>query len=160
MKHARKFLFFVLVTFSFGIIIYSCAKKEDKAIESSNSRQVKELAEYMHIMQIFTHKLLLSIDSKNKKLSAFYLHELEETTEDIIENITEYHGFPVSDLSRTMLLPAIEEMEDEITSGDWGKIRQKSRVLIGSCNSCHINTDHEFIVIPEETETNLYLQRF
>jgi hypothetical protein len=48
------------------------------------------LAVLMERMQTYTHKVQLSIEARNAPLADFYLHELEETSEFVAENIAHY----------------------------------------------------------------------
>lgn len=138
--------------------LFSFSACNDQTEESAQN--VKGFAEYMYFMQLYTHKALLSIEAENAELADFYIHELEETTEDVIEFISEYGGFPISDLTKTMLLPLIEDLEDELETGNWEQIREKARIMVDSCNACHVATDHGEIVIPFELNGNPYLQDF
>lgn len=141
----------------FMITSSSCTSDTPDTSENSN---VKGFAEYMYFMQLYSHKALLSIDAENAELADFYIHELEETTEDVIEYIKEYGGFPISQLTESMLLPTVEDLEDELETGNWESIREKARIMIESCNTCHVATDHGYIVIPHEVSKNPYLQTF
>lgn len=53
----------------------------------------------------------------NRELAGFYLHELEEVNEEIIENIKEYDGYPVSSLAETTFLPVVEQAEATLKNG-------------------------------------------
>lgn len=160
MKTYRNLLLIAVIGISTGLLLALCTGTEENGLETSQTHEGKGLAEYMYFMQIYTHKVLLSIESENGELAGFYMHELEETAEDIIAHIEEYEGFPVSELTRTILLPVIEELEEELGRDDWERIRNKARVLVNSCNSCHISTDHAFIVITDEASGNPFLQQF
>ncbi len=52
------------------------------------------LAVQMAWMQTYLHKLDLSVQAGNGELSHFYLHELEEAAEGVVETIEEYDGAP------------------------------------------------------------------
>lgn len=114
----------------------------------------------MNQMQDQVHKLSYSIDSENEDLADFYIHELEEATEEMIHAQVEYHGQPVGELAKTMLLPVIEELEDALESGNWRLIREQHSMLVLSCNNCHIATGYESIVIRERADVNPYNQDF
>lgn len=86
----------------------------------------------MNQMQDQTQKLSYSIDNENKVLADFYVHELEEAAEEMIEAGLVYNDQPVGELTKTMLFPVIEEMEDALESGNWQQVRDRYRVLIRS----------------------------
>ncbi|WP_376694504.1 hypothetical protein [Wenzhouxiangella sp. EGI_FJ10409] len=115
----------------------------------------------MGSMQLFLHKLSLSVAAGNRELIDFYAHELEETIE-AAESIEEYHDIPVGQLTEAMLVPAFEAFEeavDEDAAEDPAKLDRKLGELIQACNACHQATGYEFIHI-ERNESNPYMQRF
>ncbi|HMB98246.1 MAG TPA: hypothetical protein VKM36_07170 [Balneolaceae bacterium] len=116
------------------------------------------LHQLMGTMQPYMHKYNLSVLENNRELAGFYLHELEEVSEEIIENIEEYDGHPVSSLAETMFLPAVEQAEATLNNGSADEIRESASLLIQSCNNCHKATEHGYIklreVNPEENPFN------
>lgn len=103
-----------------------------------------ELASWMSQMQVYLHKLDLSVQAENEKLISFYLHELEELSEEIADEVDTYDGFPVGELTESMLIPRIEEMEESLEGGD---VSASLTRLIDTCNACHVATDHGYIRI-------------
>lgn len=150
----------IIVSFLIASLIVTACQMENQMNIEKEASSPKGFAEYMYFMQLYTHKLLLSVQAGNAELADFYLHELEETTEDVIEHIKEYDGFPVSELTATMLMPVIEDLEDALDAGDWDEIRAKARILVDSCNACHAATEHGYIYIPFDVTTNPFLQDF
>jgi hypothetical protein len=119
------------------------------------------LHELMGTMQAYMHKYNLSVLENNSELAGFYLHELEEVSEEIIENIEEYDGYPVSSLTETMFLPVVEQAETTLENGSVDEIRKSASLLIQSCNSCHQATEHGYIKIREVTrDENPFNQDF
>lgn len=114
------------------------------------------LAGLMAQMQVYTHKLDLSIQAGNAELAGFYLHELEEVTEEVIENIPDYGGFAVGELTAAMLVASIEAVESA-TSNELAD--EAMSALVNSCNNCHAATKHNFIRI-ERTSNNPFNQDF
>jgi mono/diheme cytochrome c family protein len=106
-----------------------------------------QLLGLMGKLQTFAHKLQLSVTARNGRLADFYLHELEETSEEIVEDIESYDGQPISRLVQDMLLPAIEAMEKPVKAGDWAGSDQGLANLLQACNACHQVTGHAFIRI-------------
>lgn len=117
------------------------------------------LAVLMERMQTHTHKLQLSIGARNAPLAGFYLHEIEETAETIIETIPRYDDYPVADLTREMLLPAIERLEDAIESGDWNASDTRFSETLAACNACHQVSGHGYVrIVPNDV--NPFAQDF
>ena len=131
--------------------------KDDRPLVSSAPSHEPELAAYMGDMARFLHKFELSVRALNGELAGFYLHELEELAEDIGENVPEYDGHRVGELTLQMLLPAIESVESEIKNGMVSA--DQAEGVRNACNSCHLATDHGFVVI-ESPKTNPFNQTF
>jgi hypothetical protein len=112
------------------------------------------LAERMGQLQRFTHKLVLAMRAGNAEATAFYIHELEESSSLIQAEFETYDGHAVRSLMAAMLDPAIERIEDNAATAD-----ELIGTLIESCNACHVATGHGFIRIVERRE-NPYLQEF
>ena len=117
-----------------------------------------ELVRYMSSLQYFAHKTGLAIDAGNARLAGFYAHEMEEMIERV-EAVEEYDGHPVGDLTRSILVPAFEDLEEAVDSGDPGRMSAGFDGLVKQCNACHEATDHAYIRI-RKTAGNPYLQSF
>ena len=118
------------------------------------------LYETMTQMQQISHKLSYAIEFENKALVDFYIHELEELTEEIIDARVVYHDYPVWELTESMLEPSIDQLEDAVELSDWNMVRDQFRILINSCNSCHASTGYPEIIITDRSESNPFNQRF
>jgi mono/diheme cytochrome c family protein len=105
------------------------------------------LAVMMERMQTYTHKLQLSLAANNARLADLYLHELEEAAEYVVDNLPYYHDFPVGQLTREMLLPSIEALEDTLDEADWAESGAGFARLLDSCNACHAATGKGYIRI-------------
>lgn len=117
------------------------------------------LAVLMHQMQTYAHKAQLSIEARNERLAHFYIHELEETTEYVADNIATYDDYPVGSLAREMLLPAIEALEDVVEAGEWPASEARFKELLDTCNACHTVTAHGYIRVAPASG-NPYAQDF
>lgn len=117
------------------------------------------LALLMERMQTYTHKLQLSIGARNAPLADFYLHEIEETAETIIDNIPRYDDYPVGELTREMLLPVIERLEDAVKSGEWDASDMRFSEMLAACNACHQASGHGYVRIAPN-DTNPFAQDF
>lgn len=105
------------------------------------------LATLMERMQTYTHKLQLSVEARNGPLADFYLHELEEIAEYVVENVPAYREYPVGELTREMMLPSIERLEDLVEAADWPATDAGFKAVLEACNACHVVTGHGFIRI-------------
>lgn len=155
---SSSFLILTLLTLAFIFTIISCEKPAND--ESHYQSPTPGLALQMHYIQNWTHKLALSIDAENDELTHFYHHELEESMDDLIDTVDFYDGFPVAELANSMLVPQLEALEEAIDAGDWAQIRARFEILVSTCNSCHVATDHGYIVITNGFGINLYNQDF
>jgi hypothetical protein len=118
------------------------------------------LVELMSALQRYTHKLSLSVAAENGELADFYLHELEETTVEIIEDVPEYEGHKIAELTESMLQPALEPVDEAIDSERYEAARERVEQMVTSCNNCHAATDHGFIEVTPGFEENPYNQNF
>jgi hypothetical protein len=117
------------------------------------------LAVPMERMQTYAHKLQLSIEARNAPLADLYLHELEEVAEHIADHVPHYHDHPVGELTRQMLLPAIERLEDAVEAREWLDSEAGFLALVQACNGCHVATGHGAIRIAPAT-MNPFAQDF
>lgn len=128
-------------------ILSASAQAEDPAMLETMSR-----------LQTLTHKLQLSLDQANQPLANFYVEELGGAVEDL-SAIESYAGYPISDLTRTMLTPSYQLLAKAVAEGRGRSASDKLERLIGACNSCHQVTEHGFIRI-QPNRSNPYLQSF
>jgi cytochrome c553 len=117
-----------------------------------------DMIETMSQLQLFLHKLSLSVDAGNLELADFYAHELEETIE-AAESIEAYHDIPVGRLTGSILTPTFETLEAALDGGDPEAVQSRLRGVISSCNGCHEATGYSFIRIAPNAH-NPYLQNF
>lgn len=118
------------------------------------------LALQMMYMQTWTHKLALAIQAENAPLARFYHHELEEINEEIMDRGYVYEGLEVGELTRLMLLPAFEQLEESLKGDNWLQIRADFEYVVRSCNSCHAATGYGFIRLSPAYEVNPFNQNF
>ena len=131
-----------------------------QAQEGESHSEDAELATPMSQLQTFAHKLALSIEAENGELAGFYLHEIEETAESIIDEIPEYEGLAIGPLVGSMLMPQVERLEEALEPGDWQAAAAVFGDIVNSCNACHQATEHGFIVIEYRPGENPFMQSF
>lgn len=128
-------------------------------------KQVQEVQEpdvYMVMgqMQQQVHKLMYSLDQENFSLADFYLHELEEATETLVDANVMYHDQPVGELTKSMLAPVLVQLEESVDNQDIVRTREKASLFVQSCNNCHMSTGNGEIVVTERAESTPFNQRF
>jgi hypothetical protein len=62
-------------------------------------------------------------------------------------NVPVHEGQPIADSIKTFLAPAIPPLERSLAAGDWAAAARGYATLVESCNGCHVQTRHEFIVV-------------
>lgn len=116
------------------------------------------LVEYMSALQMYTHKIHLSLEADNDRLAGFYTHEMEEVVESL-EEIDEYDNHPVGKLVQDRLVPAFGAFKDSLRGKSESTPARALDTLLQACNGCHEATAHEFIVV-EKNPHNPYMQSF
>lgn len=117
-----------------------------------------ELVELMGLLQMYTHKIHLSLEAGNIRLAGFYTHEMEELI-DTLKEIDEYDNRPVGRLVEDRLEPAFEAFGDSLRGKGASSPARAFDALLLACNGCHKATAHEFIVV-EKNPHNPYMQSF
>ena len=137
------------------ILILSCTQKPEK-------QEVKEypVLETMSYYQRFSHKLWLAGKNQNWELADFYTHELEEVTENLIEDDVIHDDYNLSSLSEQMFLPKIEKVEKAIRQKNEVLFLENYELMISSCNLCHTTTRHNFIRITIPKDSTVWNQSF
>jgi len=134
-------------------IIISCTPQKEAESEYP-------LLETMGYYQRFSTKLWLAGINQNWEVANFYSHELEEVTEEFVSENVNHDGHNLSDFARTMIEPAIEEIEEAIEKKDEVLFVKNYRQLVTSCNTCHLASDHAFIRIKMPDSVNVFNQEF
>ena len=106
-----------------------------------------ELAPYMTRLQRYKQRLGFAIEAKNQKLAAYYLKEIDETSETISLKVPVLDGQPIAENMKSFLEPAISPLERSLKAGDWAATAGAYQTLVERCNACHVQTRHEFIVV-------------
>jgi len=119
--------------------------------DSGKHEHDAEVVHYMTRMQIYHAKLYFSGMNNNTELVKFYLHELEEEMEAIVDAKVSDEGVNVSQNMELFGLPQIKWFEDEMEKKSDFKATFET-FTSGSCNGCHQATKHQFLIIkaPEE----------
>ena len=149
--------------FSLTLILAGCSAQQQKGSPTGHEEPEEgepELAAHMDYIQKYSHKLGLSVQGKNKELAEFYLHELEERLERVINETPVYEGYQIAELTETMLIPVLEPLDQQIEKENWEMAEKRFEEMIITCNSCHKSTDHEFINVTAGLDKNPFNQVF
>ncbi len=130
--------------------------------DTSNKKNHEEaefpLVESMTRFLYYTQKAGMAGKYQNWDLAAFYVHELEETVEYLVDNEVVYDGVEVSKLAKS-LEPLIENLEKNVKEGNAVEFPKTYQTLIRNCNNCHISANKPYIVI-EEPQKDFEGQKF
>lgn len=99
--------------------------------------------EFMSSIQTHHAKLWFAGQNQNWKLADFEIHEIRE----LFDDIKEYHRDRPETKPIEMIDPAIDSMSHAIQQKSASQFASSYTLLTNTCNSCHLKTDYEFIVI-------------
>ncbi|MEM7163301.1 MAG: hypothetical protein AAF487_12775 [Bacteroidota bacterium] len=122
--------------------------KETNSVEEHNHEHGEiELAQYMGMLQTHFAKLYFAGQAENNALSEFYLHEMEESFETIVDGNVFEEGQNISVLAEQFGLNPVERLHDHIEANGFDDFEIQYKNMILNCNSCHMKTAHPFIQI-------------
>lgn len=122
---------------------------ENQEFGAADGEEHHELAEHMGSLQRYMNKLWFAGINENEALAAFYIHEIEENMEEIVEGNIMDDGKDISVLMKSMALPALEQLDEVIDQRDFAAFQNEYLTLVNACNSCHQVTEHAFIRITQ-----------
>lgn len=134
------------------ISVFESCQTSPAINQAASLRPDTHLGELMGQMQYYTVKLGLSLQHKNQPLASFYMNEVNQTYQDIVDKKITNGTFNVSDMIQQLLSSSKDRMEKAITKNDTAHFEDSYRLLVNSCNNCHRETNHGFIVIQEPNE--------
>ncbi len=142
-------LLLILLTFS----LISCNQHTDNTADLQNRIDSLEnklgktykpgFGDFMSSIQTHHAKLWFAGQNENWDLADFEIHELEEA----IEDIQTYHAGRKETELIEMIIPALDNVEDAVEKKDLVLFEKNYRSLTNTCNTCHQQTDHGFVVI-------------
>lgn len=157
--HYRVLIFAVAALFSVHLALASDLppSAEPLALEKPQA----ELAGYMSQLQIYTHKLSLSVDAGNVELASFYMHESMALLEEIQTDAPEYEGIPVAVFVDRMGLPPYAQLREALRTEafDAEALDVAMDGVVDGCNVCHNASQHGFIRI-KRNSANPFMQSF
>jgi len=131
---------------------------------SEGSSESPHLAPLMGELQRYSQKLGYAIQARNGELGRFYMHEVEQALKEAAEQVPEYEGHDIAGLSEELFIPSLEQLDQRLEAPEgeeaWAQIDKAYQNMIGACNTCHVQSDHGFIVIEEPDGEPPFNQRF
>lgn len=118
-----------------------------------------ELAILMGELQRHGTKLGFAIRGENRQLADFYLTEVGEVLDELIE-VRENEGLPIGATARIIMPPLVGQLRENLAADSWPHSRTAYGHLIDGCNRCHAATEHEYIDILTEPGDSGFAQRF
>ena len=136
-----------LSTLALAAVLVLGAKEHDE-----HDDEHVELATPMGHMQRFADKLYFAGINSNWELADFYLHEIEEQAGEIAEAGIVEDGIAITPLIKTLLEPAVENMEKSTEQKSVEEFRKSYTAMVQNCNACHAATEHGFIriIVPDQ----------
>lgn len=99
--------------------------------------------EFMSTVQVHHEKLWFAGTNANWPLADFEVHEIEETLADL----KQYQPDRKESALLGMMDHAMDSLDAAIEKQDTAMFRAGYTLLTNTCNSCHVATEHGFIVI-------------
>ncbi|HYV90411.1 MAG TPA: hypothetical protein VE978_01450 [Chitinophagales bacterium] len=113
------------------------------------SNQDTNLGKMMGQMQYYFVKLGLALQHRNQRLANFYLNEVSEVYDDIASKNITSNGRNISLLITQILQSKKSDLKTVIAANDTSQFDAAYHAVITSCNNCHMETNHDFIIIEE-----------
>jgi hypothetical protein len=109
------------------------------------------LGEFMTATQLRHAKLRFAGKAKNWDLAAYEIDEIKEGLEDAVKQFPTHDDVPVGDMIKTIIDPALEELEKAVEAKSSAKFTAAFDNLTKACNACHAGAKKEFIRIQRPT---------
>jgi hypothetical protein len=109
-----------------------------------------ELAVIMGRMQLYMNKLYFAGIGNNKELRDFYIHEIEEAMEDLVDGKVMHDGVDISQNMEMFGVAQLDVFEKAIEANP-DQFKEAYNAFVNACNSCHIASKYPFIIIKEPT---------
>ncbi len=134
----------------------SALRSEVDAMRLTSDPKVElkvELSVPMGALQRFADKLYFAGQGESWDLAAFYLHEMEEVAESLLEPGAVADGVPLAPLLQALLLPSLSTLAEAVKQRDAAAFVARYPAVVNGCNACHQATRHGFvrITVPERS---------
>lgn len=128
------------------VILHSCISNAAEAPAKEKANEV-DILHTMSLYQRFSQKVWYAGKENNWELADFYVHELHEITEELVDGGVTHDDYDISQLAKTMLEPAVENLDKSVKQKNQEDFITNYTALTNSCNACHTVTKHPFIKI-------------
>jgi hypothetical protein len=118
------------------------------------------LGQFMAATQLRHAKLWFAGKMNNWDLAAYEIDEIKEGLEDVEKRFPTHDGVPIADMIKTIIGPAIEELEKAVGAKGPAKFIVAFDQLTSACNACHAGANKPFIRIQRPTQSPLTNQNF
>jgi hypothetical protein len=145
-----------IIIICLGLIVTCVFIKSETFVDKEHF----ELAAPMGKMQVFMDKLYFSGKSSNWELVNFYLHEIEEQVEKIVDAKIVEDDLQISVLAASHLDPKIKSLEAATSLENNDRFLKEYDILVNNCNECHVATKHGFIKITVPVESMFHNQDY
>lgn len=101
--------------------------------------------DFMMDMDMFTLRLIRAIKDEDMERT----EETFSTLKRMFDSFVRYFGDGIKDiqLTKEIMLPALEQLEKKVETKKWEEIRLQTGVAIASCNACHTLTGAGNIIV-------------
>lgn len=101
--------------------------------------------DFMMDMDMYTLRLIRAIEDKDMERTGETTSQLKR----LFDSFVKYFGDGIKDiqLTKEIMLPALERLEKKVENKKWEEIRLQAGVAIASCNACHTLTGAGNIII-------------
>lgn len=152
MKHIN-WIFAIFISLLF---ILSCnqTNQQPPGVSNPNTPILEnevELVALMGRMQVFMNKLYFAGINENTELRDFYIHELEETMEEIENGEVMHEGVNISQNMQMYGTAQLEVFEEALADGS-KDFNSAYNGFVNACNSCHTASKYPFIIIKAPTK--------
>jgi len=142
----------VALVLSFAALYSSSSSKERplhpvSEVHHTSGPVELELAVHMGRMQRYHHKLWLAGEAGNEELAHFYLHELEESMEEVAQARLVEDGVDISKHMATYGLATIRSLKEVMERDGVQALHGQSELLAKACTSCHLECQVPFLRI-------------
>src|SRR5262249_9077454 len=122
--------------------------QEEMPVVVQEEKQVEiEVADEMFKFQRHFNKMWFAGNNSNWPLTQFYIHELEETMEKLEHANVVDEGNNISELVKSMAMPFLKDLKTSVQQKSVKDFKESYMVMVNACNSCHVATSHDFVVI-------------
>lgn len=131
-----------------------------KSVKENNTPSNIELAVYMTRLQRYLEKAYWSANANNTALHEFYIHEMEETMEQVQEAGLVEDGVNISYNMLQFGIKSLETYEARVKEDGIASVPDHFQNLINGCNGCHLTSKKGFIQIQVPTVNQYNSQKF